>query len=386
MAKKKKTPTGRLTHKPLGELHFDMKNPRFGGRAGGIKTEAATLDYIVENFGIEDVMGSIAANGYFESEPLVGVEGTGGITILEGNRRLAACLILAGDPRAIQQQKRIEHAKSLMAASGVEPPEEVPVLVVTAAEQKQQMLAYLGVRHICGLSTWDSYAKAVWIANVLVENKLTLAQIKRMIGDQHTTAPRILEGYYFVNQLIARDRFQPKQSWRKGRGSNPEYPFSWVYTSLGYNNVRAFVSLNGRDEPKENPVPDDHLDNAQQVMRFLFGDKEKEIKPVVPDSRQISELAICLESKKKVRQLEQGKTVLEVQRLHRRTADQLSDGLFAATESLNEVWRVIGERSVSPKEAEDVLPGAKEARRLAGKIHTELRGIVVDDGEASDDD
>ena len=89
---KKKTAAGGLTHRPLAELHFDMKNPRFGGRAGDIKTEAATLDYIVHNFGIEDVISSIAANGYFQSEPLVGVEGKNGITILEGNRRLAACL------------------------------------------------------------------------------------------------------------------------------------------------------------------------------------------------------------------------------------------------------------------------------------------------------
>ena len=207
-----------------------------------------------------------------------------------------------------------------------------------------------------------------------------------MIGDQHGTSPRILEGYYFVNQLIARDRFQPAQSHRRGRGSNPEYPFSWVYTTLGYNNVRTFVGMNGRDEPKENPVPDNRLDNAQRVMRFLFGDKQKKIEPVVPDSRQISELAICLESSKKVRQLEQGKSVLEVMRLHRPTADQLSDGLFAATESLNEVWRVIGERSVSITAAEAVLPDAKEARRLAGKIYTELRGIIDRDGEDGDDD
>ena len=165
---KKKTTTGNLTRKRLGELHFDMGNPRFGGRAGDIKTETATLDYIVENFGIEDVISSIAANGYFESEPLVGVQKNNGIRILEGNRRLAACLILAGDPRAAQQQKRMDQAKSLMATSGVEPPEDLPVLVVTAVEQKKQMLAYLGVRHICGLSEWDSYAKAVWIANVLV--------------------------------------------------------------------------------------------------------------------------------------------------------------------------------------------------------------------------
>ncbi len=382
---RKRASTDKLTPMPLEELHFDMENPRYGGRSGEFKTETAALNYIVENFGIDDVISSIAANGYFESEPLVGVETNKRITILEGNRRLAACLILAGDARAAQQQKRIEWAKSLMAESGVGPPDEVPVLVVTGAEQKQRMLAYLGVRHICGLSEWDSYAKAAWIAKVLDESKLTLSQIKRMIGDQHGTSPRMLEGFHFVNQLIERDRFQPSQSYRKGRGSNPEYPFSWVYTSLGFNNVRNFVGLNGRDEPLKAPVPEAHLDNAQSVMTFLFGDKSKEIQPVVPDSRHISELAICLESPKKVRQLEQGKSVLEVKRLHRPAAERLSDGLFMATEALTDVWQVIGERSVSATEAEAVLPGAKEARTLAGNIYKELRDIVFKDDEDADE-
>jgi hypothetical protein len=84
--------------------------------------------------------------------------------------------------------------------------------------------------------------------------------------------------------------------------------------------------------------------------------------------------------------LEQGKSVLEVKRLHRPAVERLSDGLFTATEALTEVWQVIGERSVSAAEAEAVLPGAKEARSLAGKIHNELRDILIKDDEDADDD
>ncbi len=78
----------------LEELQFDLRNPRYGTSAARIKTEPEALNYIVETFGVDDVLSSITVNGFFDSEPLVGVrlEKDDRIKIIEGNRRLAACL------------------------------------------------------------------------------------------------------------------------------------------------------------------------------------------------------------------------------------------------------------------------------------------------------
>src|SRR5436189_214773 len=75
---------------PLSQLHLDGGNARLGAQAGKFKSEVEILDTIVNVFGIDDVLSSLAVNGYFEAEPMVGVriDETDQIRIAEGNRRL----------------------------------------------------------------------------------------------------------------------------------------------------------------------------------------------------------------------------------------------------------------------------------------------------------
>ena len=53
----------------LEELEFDLRNPRYGAGAANIHTESEALDHIVRMFGVNDVLSSIAVNGFFDSEP-----------------------------------------------------------------------------------------------------------------------------------------------------------------------------------------------------------------------------------------------------------------------------------------------------------------------------
>src|SRR5660397_54407 len=97
---------------PLKHLELDPDNPRFGAQAGKFADEAAVLDYLVDNLGVDNLLPSLAINGYFVAEPLVvkpSSKTKGKYRIVEGNRRLASCLILAGDPRARNQAKRAEN-------------------------------------------------------------------------------------------------------------------------------------------------------------------------------------------------------------------------------------------------------------------------------------
>jgi hypothetical protein len=231
----------------LSQLLLDATNPRLGKQCQPEEKQSQVLDTIVDVFGVDDVLSSIAVNGYFDAEPLVGIKEGKNIRIKEGNRRLASCLILAGDPRARNQSKRTSEYKALQAKYRNQPITEVPVLV---HDDQSDLLSYLGVRHIAAAQPWDSFAKAAWVAEVLETDKLTLVEVSQMIGDQYRTVPRILEGYYLINQLIDSGQFTPSQSFRPGRGSNPEYPFSWVYTALGYKPIRNWLDLGDLAEGK----------------------------------------------------------------------------------------------------------------------------------------
>jgi hypothetical protein len=39
---------------PLGDLQFDLRNPRYGAKAAGLSDERETLNHIVGTFGVQD--------------------------------------------------------------------------------------------------------------------------------------------------------------------------------------------------------------------------------------------------------------------------------------------------------------------------------------------
>ena len=89
----------------LSRLLFDENNPRFGSEVGKVTNQQEILDLIVNEYGVDDVLSSLAVNGYFTAEPIIArsIEGSDKLKVVEGNRRLAASLILADDSRARNQ-------------------------------------------------------------------------------------------------------------------------------------------------------------------------------------------------------------------------------------------------------------------------------------------
>lgn len=182
-----------ITRVALEKLLLDDTNPRFG-YVDQTRNQAALLDLIVDKFGVEDVLGSIAANGYFDAEPLVCKPAKeGSYVVAEGNRRLSACLILANDARAKNQAMLGQRYRAIWETHGKPPIDPVPVIVFEEHDN-QALLSYLGVRHIAAAQPWDSYAKAAWVAKIVESGGLSVEAVAEMIGDQHRTVLRLLEG------------------------------------------------------------------------------------------------------------------------------------------------------------------------------------------------
>jgi len=365
---------------PLTELLLDPNNPRLGKGVGelDIKKQSQILDQIVATFGVDDVLSSLAVNGYFHAEPIVGSKDESGkIRIREGNRRLAACLILAGDERARNHEKRTKDFQSLQKGSGRTSITAIPVIL---HQDDEELLSYLGVRHIASQLPWDSYAKVAWVAQVVEKEKLTVKQVSEMIGDQHKTIPKTLEGYYFVNQLIDKGYFNPRDSMRRGRGSNPAYPFSWIYTALGFQAIREWLGLGDiGDSPQKDPIKANkkHLDEAGLLLQFLFGKQSENIAPVINDSRQISDLAKLVGDKESLHHLKQGKHLSEIQHLTKPAAQQVEEGLFSAQDSLSDVLKPLAEGGIKDNEAERLQGTSKKVRTLALEVHKRIVAIAT---------
>lgn len=359
----------------LAALDFDVQNPRFGRSAREQRSQTEILDYIVRDFSVEDVLSSISVNGYFVAEPLICREQDSGqrLTVVEGNRRLAACLILAGDPRAKNQQRKTEQYQALQAERGRTPFTQVPVLRFGRHEREKDLLSYLGVRHIAASQGWDSYAKAAWIARAVENNELTLRDIALMTGDQHATVRRLLEGYYFVNQMLDEGRFDPANSLRRGRGSNPEFPFSWVYTLLGYPAARQFLQL--PDAPTRSPIPAAKARDATLVVAAMFGDRSAGRSAAISDSRQLGDLAAVLESSEKVALLDKGKTVEEINYETLPLDQKLRDALSDCKGLLGNLLADLEASPPSQHLAEQYFPMARQVGNLAASLARRLNDI-----------
>jgi len=371
----------------LNKLRFDLNNPRYGRRAGEATTEDKALDMIASDFLVDDLLSSIATNGFFEGEPLiVKSRKDGDFTVLEGNRRLSALLILGDDPRAANQKKRGEIFREKLALNHHEAPTDVPVVTVDDTEAAKQALAYLGTKHIVGARQWDSYAKARWMADMRDKTEMPLTQIKEMIGDTSGLVDRMLEGYYLVEQLREAGRFDAGQSYVRGRGSNPEFPFSWVYSVLNLSGVRKFLHLEEKDDPTVNPVSEEHLEDAGDLMEMMFGNRQRQKRPVIDESRDLGDLSKALLNSEKSARLRDGIVLKVVEEESKPLTERLSQLVSEAINRLAAANGILSRGGIDADQARALDVPTKQALNAAQTLRKGVRGILEAEEEESLDD
>ena len=369
----------------VNQLLLDETNPRFGELSHGTE-QSQLVDLIITKFGIEDVLSSLAINGFFAAEPLVCTRRDDGkFVVKEGNRRLCASIVLTGDERAIRQELLTKRSQKIWLENDSPSIAPIPVLIFEeTGATAEKMLSYLGVRHISSAQPWDSYAKASWVARVTDDTGLPVSKITEMIGDQHSTVVRLLEGYRFIQQLVQTDNFRPEDSQRKGRGSVTEYPFSWVYTILGFKAARDFVGL---AEIKEhiNPIQPDKLENATMMIGTMFGNRSLGRSAAIVDSRQISDLAKAFSDPEKVSLLRAGKDLISVQELTKPIELKLEENLEQARSLLSNLISSMSETPPTIADAEKHLATASKTRQLSADLYRRLRDIAEGDFRQDDD-
>lgn len=76
----------------IEHLKLDIKNPRFSYQSTKEMNQTEIIKYLIENYSVYDLAKDIAINGYLLNEAPIVCKENGSYVVLEGNRRVAACI------------------------------------------------------------------------------------------------------------------------------------------------------------------------------------------------------------------------------------------------------------------------------------------------------
>jgi transcriptional regulator with XRE-family HTH domain len=263
------------------ELSFDWSNPRISEFNVTPKVKDDEIIKILwDVMGVEEIVLSIKASGFFDNEPLIAVKENNKNVVIEGNRRLAAvkCILHPEYADSIGFNKNILTVSSEVKATL----NLIPVIFV--AERKEAW-KFIGFKHINGPAKWGSYAKAQYISQIKNEFGISLEEIASQIGDTDKTVQKLYQGLQVIEQAERLNKFDRRDI------QAPRLYFSHLYTGLNYGGFKDFLSLKDVPEDTKNPVPADKYDNLEDLLIWLYGSKKNEAPAIIqsqnPDLRQL---------------------------------------------------------------------------------------------------
>lgn len=341
------------------ELSLDPSNPRLAGHELSIERQDEILHWLYREMAVNELIVSIATNGYWQHEELFAAEEDGHLVVLEGNRRLCAVKLLL-DPE-LRARLQVPDPPPLVEGAH-ETLEKLPVIIAS----RDRVWDYIGFKHVNGAKAWDSIAKAQYIYRVRTKFNIPLEKIARTIADQHDTVVRLYRGYLVLRQAQDTGLFDPDDSYR------PKFPFSHLWTAINsYASVQSYLGLERERMDQPNPVPETHLKQLKNFMLWLFGSRSEEIEPRVkrqnPDLRQLAE---SLSNDRGLRKLEAGLPLDVAFDASRGDESLFSDALTNAEQHLRDAKSYV---ATGYSRDGDLLDTAQDIVRIATSLYREMK-------------
>lgn len=277
----------------IQDLILDKENPRLP-KSMSNKSEVEIINYFLSDASLLELMLAIGINNFFEGEQLLVVEENGKYIVIEGNRRLSAVKLLHNPDLAKILKGKV---KQVIDESKYFPP-EIPCLVFPS---KDDILKYLGYRHITGIKPWKLLEKARYINKLKSDyfNDLDIQsasrEIAKMIGSRMDYVRRILIGYEIYTVIDNNDFYKIK-------GLNDvEFHFNYIADSLSKTHISEFL---GVSIDEEKPVENLNFQNIKEWTNWLFN-KELPNK-IIGDSEHLNKLNNVLKYDKALDAFRQG--------------------------------------------------------------------------------
>ncbi len=268
--------SGDIEDIPIERLLIDRENPRLASSAVDEPSQEDLIRVLWTEMAVDEVALSIAANGYYRDEALLvvpdkdsGAAPGGRYVVVEGNRRLAAVLLL----RDSGLRNRIK-ATGLPVISN-RARRALDLLPAFIHPDRESIWAYVGFRHVNGTRPWDAFSKAKYVAHVHEEFRVPLGEIADRIGDRHSTVMRLYFGYKVLRQAEEMAGFDKEDRIRN------RFYFSHLYTAVEYPEFKHFLGITEESAKRRAPVSRRKLDDLADLMIWLYGQRSTNKHPVV---------------------------------------------------------------------------------------------------------
>lgn len=352
----------------VDRLILDPDNPRLAS-ADATTDKKALVKFMWEEMAVNEVALSIAANGFFQEEPLLVIpaaekpkkEGEEQkYTVVEGNRRLCAVMLLR-DPKLRESVKAAD--LPTLTQKQIDDLNELPVSIY---DTRKELWAYFGFRHINGPKSWDAEPKAKYVATVHEEYKIPLAEIAKKIGDEHDYVKRIYRGFVLLEQA------EKAGFNREDRKAN-RFNFSHLYTAADQVPYQKFLGIESKSSLKRDPVPKSKVSELKELMVWLYGSKSENKTPVIrTQNPDLNYLRQVIGNKTGLAALRSGLPLERALQISKGDTQVFREALVKAKSSLQEAKSVVT-TGYNGDEEDDALMA--DLRKIMESVDSEMAAI-----------
>jgi hypothetical protein len=338
----------------VGQLELDPRNPRLPAHLADA-SQVELLRHFEEEYDLDELAWSMVEKGYFDEEPLLTIAKEGDAAtrvVIEGNRRLATLKLLT-DPAASRRPQRWDE---LAEQAGRHDLREVPTWNY---ERRNDLLEYLGFRHVSGLLPWEAEAKARYVHALVLDHGYSFSDAAKVIGSRADAIRRQFIAWRSLEQARAADvDVAPAVDH-----------FGVYYRSLQSPGVRAYLMLSGWSDGTEqtlNPLSDGGTGRLAEYLTYVFGDRR-----VIRESRQLDDLGRALADPRAAAILRDSRDLAaalqEIPSDRDAVVGAIRQAYRQAARATAEAWQFRGDEELQA-----------EARRLRGQVEQLIRSLEPD--------
>lgn len=280
---------------PVNMLQFDPDNPRLPISMRNHADESEIVTWMLTDASLEELLESIAQQGFFDGEPILGYRDNGKVIVVEGNRRLAAVKLFNNPKLATKKIKRI---RSIIDEAETSPPQELPVIIY---QQRTEILKYLGYRHITGVKSWSALSKARYLNQLRkdfgdIPLQKQFSALAKEIGSNANYVARLLTTLKLYEIIETNDFFDiPNLDERT-------IDFSLLTTALSYTKISNFVGLKA---PKDIQAENLSERRLQELSEWIYKRNEGN-KTRLGDSRNLRTLSAVVDHPEALKRFRDG--------------------------------------------------------------------------------